>query len=67
MTTEIFKVPDIKCEGCVKTIENAIKQIPLVESVKASFETKEVEIIGENLDRNQLEFVIIKSGYKVAE
>lgn len=67
MITEIFKVPNIKCDGCVKTIEDAIKQMPFVKSVKASFNTKEVEVTGKNLDRNQIEFTIIKSGFNVAE
>lgn len=44
MKTEIIKVQNMHCAGCVRNIENAIKQIEGVASVKANLESATVTI-----------------------
>jgi copper chaperone CopZ len=44
MTTVKYSVPNISCGHCVHTIKMEVSEIPGVESVEASQDTKEVTI-----------------------
>lgn len=44
MTTVKYQVPNISCGHCVNTIEMEVGELAGVQSVKASNETKSVEI-----------------------
>lgn len=44
MTTKTFKVPNISCMHCVKTIQNEVGELDGVTSVVASQETKLVTV-----------------------
>lgn len=45
MTTVKYEVPNISCGHCVHTIQMEVGDLAGVESVKASNDTKQVEII----------------------
>jgi len=44
MTTVKYSVPNISCGHCVHTIKMEVSELPGVESVEASQDTKEVTI-----------------------
>jgi copper chaperone CopZ len=44
MDSKTFKVPNIGCNGCVRTIENEVALVPGVKSVKADLPTKMVTV-----------------------
>ena len=44
MTTVKYSVPNISCGHCVHTIKTEVSELPGVESVEASQDTKEVTI-----------------------
>lgn len=44
METRTFEVPNIGCDGCVRTIENELKTLEGVQSVSGSSATKEVTV-----------------------
>ncbi len=44
MATKTFKVPNISCVHCVKTIQNEVGELDGVTSVVASQETKQVTV-----------------------
>ena len=39
-----FKIPNIRCEGCVATIREALRKLPGISQVKADVSTKQVRI-----------------------
>ena len=45
MTTVKYKVPKISCGHCVHTIQMEVGDLAGVQSVKASNETKQVEVV----------------------
>jgi len=47
MTTVKYNVPNISCGHCVNTIHMEVGDLEGVQSVKASNETKEVEVVFE--------------------
>ncbi len=44
MTTVTFKIPNISCMHCVKTIKNELSELAGVKSVEASAENKEAAV-----------------------
>ncbi len=44
MTTVIYSIPAISCGHCTHTIETEVGELKGVQSVKASIDTKKVEI-----------------------
>ncbi|HEY3290194.1 MAG TPA: heavy-metal-associated domain-containing protein [Anaerolineae bacterium] len=44
MDSKTFKVPNIGCNGCVRTIQNEVALVPGVKSVKADLPTKQVTV-----------------------
>ena len=44
MNTKTVSVPNIGCDGCVRTIQNEIKEVAGVVDVKADVKTKRVAV-----------------------
>jgi copper chaperone CopZ len=44
MESKTFRVPNIGCNGCVRTILNEVSQVPGVKTVKADLPTKMVTV-----------------------
>lgn len=44
MNTKTVSVPNIGCDGCVRTIQNEIKEVAGVVDVKADLKTKLVSV-----------------------
>ena len=66
MQNEQFTVQNIKCGGCVATIENGLKEMAGVSEVKATIEGGLVEVSGEGLDRAALSAKLAELGYPEA-
>ncbi|BCX02880.1 MAG: hypothetical protein KatS3mg053_0818 [Candidatus Roseilinea sp.] len=45
MNTKTFRVPSIGCAGCIRTIQNELKEVPGVVSVQADLATKMVTVV----------------------
>ncbi len=61
---KIFKVPDMTCQHCVKTLEEALKKLDGVKDVRISLKKKEVEVEGE-VSEAEIISAIEKAGYSV--
>ena len=46
MTNRVFNVPDISCDHCKRSIEEALSAVPEVDSVVVTVERREVEVAG---------------------
>lgn len=44
MEKKTFVVPNIGCEGCVRTVESEVAEVAGVNSVKAKLDSKEVTV-----------------------
>lgn len=44
MDRKTFRVPNIGCDGCVRTIKNELSELPGVKSVEAATNTKTVTV-----------------------
>ena len=44
MESKTFRVPNIGCNGCVRTIQNEVSQVQGVKTVKADLPTKMVTV-----------------------
>jgi copper chaperone len=44
MESKTFRVPNIGCNGCVRTIQSELSQVPGVKAVKAELPTKMVTV-----------------------
>ncbi|MGD0166591.1 MAG: heavy-metal-associated domain-containing protein [Gaiellaceae bacterium] len=60
-----YRVPDMKCGHCEKTVVEAISPLAGVESVRIDLETKLVTVAGEGLDDEALRAAIFEAGYEV--
>lgn len=45
METRTFKVPNIGCDGCVRTINNEVSQLAGVQQVEADKNTRMVKVV----------------------
>lgn len=57
-----FNVSNVKCNGCVKTIEDGLRNEPGVESVEAGLDGS-VKVSGNDLDRAALAARLAELGY----
>ncbi len=60
----ILKIPNMTCQHCANTIQNAVKTIPGVEKINISLNEKLIQIEGEP-DRDEIISIIQKSGYSI--
>ena len=47
MTTQIFTVPDMDCQSCVRAITSAVHELDSAAQVQADLTTKRVQITGQ--------------------
>lgn len=66
MQTENFIVKNVKCGGCVSTIENGLKSLPGVDRVEVSIDGGKVSVTGSALSREQLAAKLQELGYPEA-
>lgn len=66
MPSEHFKVLNVKCGGCAANIKNGLAELPAVSEVEVDIESGEVDVSGEQLDRNQLAARLADLGYPEA-
>ncbi|MBN2500049.1 MAG: heavy-metal-associated domain-containing protein [Anaerolineales bacterium] len=67
MTTVTYSVPNISCGHCVHTIQMEVGDLAGVESVKASNETKQVEInFDEPATEDKIKSLLAEINYPVA-
>ena len=60
-----FNVDGMSCMHCVARVENILKEIPTVKSVKVSLENKEASVIAaEEFDPDIAAKAITEAGYK---
>jgi copper chaperone len=67
METGLFRVKGMTCGGCVRRIENALKDVPGVTEVNIKLSTGEARIQFEEYQTNldQLKNAVIKAGYEI--
>lgn len=53
----------IKCDGCVSTIENGLKDFAGISEVKVDIETNVVSVQGNELDKGSIENKLAELGY----
>jgi copper chaperone CopZ len=66
VSTEQFTVQNVKCGGCVSTIENGLKELPGVQTVEVTIEGGQVTVTGDNLSRSELSDKLKELGYPEA-
>jgi copper chaperone CopZ len=63
MSSESFIVANIKCAGCVKTIEEGLRELPGVSAVEVDIATGRVSVEGSGLVRATLGARLAELGY----
>ena len=67
MTTVTYSVPNISCRHCTHTIQMEVGEMDGVESVNASAETKQVEIVFDApADEESIKALMAEINYPVA-
>ena len=66
MTNRVFNVPDISCDHCKRSIEEALSAVPEVDSVVVTVERREVEVAGAASD-DAIIAAIELAGYDVEQ
>lgn len=66
--TAILNVPDVSCEHCVKSVNEAIGHLPSVQHVQVDLETKQVRFTYDPHDvtMHKIEQALDDAGYPVA-
>ncbi|MDD3627971.1 MAG: heavy-metal-associated domain-containing protein [bacterium] len=61
-----FLIEGMHCNGCVMNVTKAILNLPGIEDVKVTLETKEAKIIfdPDEITLEEIKEAVIKSGYK---
>ncbi len=67
MGTEIFKVQNVKCGGCVKAIIDGLTALPQVEEVNVTVEDGRVTVSGDGISRPALAGKLAELGYPETE
>jgi len=67
METEIFKVKNVKCGGCVKAIVDGLTTLPQVDEVNVTVEDGCVTVCGEGITRPALADKLAELGYPETE
>ena len=65
-TGMVFKVPDITCEHCVKTIYTALAKVKGIKDIRIDLKKKQVEVTGD-MAKNLVISTIKKAGYTAEE
>jgi copper chaperone len=69
VTETVLSVPDVSCEHCVKTVNDAVGALPGIQLVNTDIPTKSVQIRfdADQVSIQQIEEVLDEAGYPVAE
>jgi copper chaperone CopZ len=59
-----YRVPDMSCGHCEKSVSEAISSVAGVASVQVDLETKQVIVEGKGLDDAALRAAIVQAGYE---
>jgi len=62
-TTEIFYAENIRCIGCVNTIQTELNRIPGVQGVVVSVPENQISVMGIGIRRDDIEHALSKLGY----
>ncbi len=54
MTEQTYTIQGMKCDGCVRTVEERFAAVPGVERVKVSLVDKTATVTGDGVTRTQL-------------
>lgn len=60
---EVFNVQNVKCNGCVQTIQQGLSELSGVESVEVVIDGGRVNVSGKDLDRTALSRKLGELGY----
>lgn len=63
MSSEHFKVRNVKCGGCAANIKNGLAELTGVSKIEVRIESGEVAVEGDQLDRQQLAEKLGQLGY----
>lgn len=66
MAQEQFKVKNVKCNGCVNSIKNGLKDVPGVVDVGVDIAAGAVHVHGDHLARADIAAKLQKLGYPEA-
>ena len=66
MQTEVFKVKNVKCGGCVANIKKGLGALAGISTVEVVIAGGEVTVSGDKLDRAQLSAKLKELGYPEA-
>ena len=66
MEKTTISIAEMKCGGCVETVENALKQLPGVQEVRVFLQPGEAEVTydAQRLSRNNLLEAVKRAGYQ---
>jgi len=67
VASETFRVQNVKCGGCVKTIRDGLATVPGVDDVEVIQESGAVTVQGDTLVRTQLAAKLKELGYPEAQ
>jgi len=62
-TTEVFYVENIRCSGCVNSIQSELNKMPGVQGVAVSVPEKKVSVMGIGVRRDLVVKTLSKMGY----
>lgn len=62
-TTEIFYAENIRCMGCVNTIQSELNKIPGVQGIQVSITDKKIAVMGIAVRRDLIIKALAKLGY----
>lgn len=64
----VISVPDVECEHCVKTVQEAIGGLPSVKNVQVNLETKQVGLTydPDQVHMSEIEEKLNHAGYPIA-
>lgn len=62
-TTEVFYAENIRCAGCVNTIQSELTKIPGVQAVHVSVQEKKIAVMGIGIRRDLVTKTLSKMGY----
>lgn len=62
-TTEIFYAENIRCAGCVNSIQSELNKIPGVQGVNVSVPEKKISVMGIGIRRDLVIKALSKMGY----
>ncbi len=60
-----YSVPGMHCEHCVRAVSEELSAVPGVEDVDVDLGTKQVTVMGTDLDDARLRAAIAEAGYEV--